>query len=123
MALMDREIFKLLDEFGQQLTLRRTESTYDPTTGDTVTTNNDYDIQGKFSDYDRNLIDGSLVKVGDRQLHISPIDPVSPNSDIAVEPKQGDKIIGSRTEMQVVSVQYIEQAGEPIGYVAQVRSG
>jgi len=123
MALMDREIFKLLDEFGQQLTLRRTTSSYDPTTGDNTTTTNDYDIQGKFSDYDRNLVDGSLVKVGDRQLHISPIDPVSPNSDIAIEPQQGDEIIGSRTKMQVVSVQYIEQAGEPIGYIAQVRSG
>jgi hypothetical protein len=64
-----------------------------------------------------------LVKVGDRQLFISPIDPVSPNTEIAVEPKQGDEIIGSRTKVQVVSVQYIEEGGDVIGYVAQVRNG
>jgi hypothetical protein len=120
---LDRDIFRLIDEYGQQLTLRRQTQSYDPTTGDTTTTTNDYDIQGKFSNYRENLIDGSTVLVGDRQLHISPIDPVSPNGNIAVTPKQGDEIIGSRDKVQIVSVQYIEQSGSPIGYIAQVRSG
>jgi len=123
MALMERDVFRLVEEYGQQLTLRRSTSSYDPTTGSNTTTTNDYDIQGKFSDYQRNLIDGSLVKVGDRQLFISSIDPVNSSNEIAVEPKQGDEIIGSRTKMQVVSVQYIEESADVIGYIAQVRNG
>lgn len=120
---LKRDVYKLVKDKGQQLTLERSTSSYDPTTGETTKTTNQYAISGKFSNYDQSLIDGSLVKEGDRQLFISPVNPEDEGTTISVEPATGDTIEGSREVVQVVSIQTIEESGEVLGYKAQVRHG
>ncbi len=70
---------RLIDDFGKPVTLRRTEATFDPSTGKTVETTQDFDVNGVLEDYSENRVDGTLVKAGDLRLSI-------PARDLSVTP-------------------------------------
>ena len=64
---------KLLSLFGQATQYRRTVTgEYDPVTGTTPTTTTLYDVTAVAFDVDNKLIDGTLIRVGDKQVYSTP---------------------------------------------------
>lgn len=110
----------LLEAFGENLTLKSyTEGTYNPNTGSISRSDNGpYTVQGYFSDYHLEEIDGQSVVKGDRRATLSVVDTsgVSYNS-----PSPGDEISGSNDTVSVVSVRTIYSQGVPVCYICQVR--
>ena len=100
---------ELLTEFGQSITLTRTTGeTTDPVSGavfqgasaDQLTT-------GVMKPYAKNLIDGNLIQVGDKEVVLSP----------TVAPLTTDRI----NDMQIVNITEINPAGTVLIYKVQVR--
>jgi hypothetical protein len=63
-----------LAEFGQAVTLTHTVAgTYDPATGGVTNTTSVQYGTGAMTEWDSRQIDGSLIKIGDRHLLLSPL--------------------------------------------------
>lgn len=63
----------LLAEFGQPVTIRHTESTYDPATGASTQVVTDTVTVGAKFPYGDRAIDGTLILSNDEQLYVSPV--------------------------------------------------
>jgi hypothetical protein len=100
---------ELLTEFGQAITLTRTTGkSIDPVTGAiTPGTSDNQPTIGVIKPYAKNLIDGTLIQVGDKEVILSP----------AIAPLTSDTING----MQVVNITEINPAGTVLVYKVQVR--
>ena len=100
---------ELLTEFGQAVTLtRRTGKSIDPVTGAiTPGTSSDQSTIGVIKPYAKNLIDGTLIQVGDKEAILSP----------AITPLTSDTING----MQIVNITEVNPAGTVLVYKVQVR--
>ena len=100
---------ELLTEFGQAATLTRTTGkVIDPVTGAiTPGTSNDQATIGVIKPYAKNLIDGTLIQVGDKEVVLSPTIP----------PLTSDTING----MQIVNITEVNPAGTVLVYKVQVR--
>jgi hypothetical protein len=87
----------LLDDLGQAMTLQRiTAGAYDPTTGTTSSdTTTNYAGKGRLGDYDDRVIDGTLIKAGNRRCTFLP-------DDKSIVPQVGDKIVVGATTYQVM---------------------
>lgn len=105
----------LIIEFGQSVTVRRqTGSTYDPDTGGSTITTSDETGHGCVIEFDKELIDGSHVRVGDRLLLLSPIG--------VTEPRENDLVIfGSESWQIVPPVSITAPSGVPVLYEVQLR--
>ncbi len=65
---------RLLKGKGQTVTLTHTvPGTYDPTTGQITNTTTTQTGTGAVIDWDARQVDGTLIKVGDRRLLLSPL--------------------------------------------------
>ena len=106
---------ELIAEFGQSVTLKvASNGAYDPETGSTAVTYADQSAKGVVIDYDKKLIDGTKVRIGDRQCLLSPLG--------ITEPKDGDKIAFGAEVWQVVPpVTVTNPAGVPVLYEVQIR--
>jgi len=105
----------LITEFGQPITLKVAAGTaYYPSTGGVTVTYTDQTCNGCTVDFDKDLIDGTKVRIGDRLVLLSPIG--------ISEPTEGDKlVIGSDTWNIVPPVTVTNPAGTPVLYEVQVR--
>jgi hypothetical protein len=101
---------ELLTEFGQTITLERTTGkSTDPVTGIiTGGTPDNQETVGVIKPYKQSLIDGTVIKAGDKEAILSP----------EVEPLMTDTING----MQIVNIDEINPAGTVLAYKLQVRA-
>ena len=101
---------ELLAEFGKTITLERiTGGSTNPVTG--VVTPGSEDNQetvGVVKPYKQSLIDGTIIKMGDKEAILSP----------EVEPLMTDTIEG----MQIININKIDPAGTVLAYKLQVRA-
>ena len=106
---------ELIAEFGQAVTLKVSAgTTYDPETGSSVVTYTDQSGHGCVVEFDKKLIDGTKVRVGDKLVLLSPIG--------ITEPKDGDQlVIGAETWQLVPPVTVTAPAGVAVLYEVQVR--
>lgn len=105
----------LIVEFGQVVTLKVAAGTaYNPATGEVTVTYTDQAGHGCTVDFDKGLIDGEKVRIGDRLVLLSPFG--------LSEPTEGDKlVIGSDTWNVIPPVVVTNPAGTPVLYEVQVR--
>lgn len=107
----------MLDD-GRAMTVRsQTLGTYDPDTGTlTASTDSDYTGVGRLGNYHDAVINGTMIKAGDRRCTI-----VFDNQ--AFVPKVGDRLLVGTDTYAVVNVKERELGGTVIGFTLQVRSG
>ena len=106
---------ELITEFGQSVTLKVSAgAAYDPETGSSVVTYTDQSGHGCVVDFDKKLIDGTKVRIGDKLVLLSPLG--------VSEPKDGDQlVIGAETWQLVPPVTVTAPAGVAVLYEVQVR--
>ena len=103
----------LLAEFGQPVTIRHTESTYDPSTGSSSQTVTDTVTVGAKFPYGDKAINGTLILSGDEQIYLSPVGV----SSLAV----GDRVIFGADTYSIVRIKTIAPAGVAVVHELQVR--
>ena len=103
----------LLSEFGQPVTIRHTESAYDPATGTTTETITDTGTVGAKLPYGDRQIDGTLILSNDEQLYVSPVGVSS------IVP--GDRVIIGSDAYSVVRVKTTAPAGVDVIHELQIR--
>lgn len=106
---------ELITEFGQSVTLKVSAgAAYDPETGSSAVTYTDQVGHGCVIDFDKKLIDGTKVRIGDKLVLLSPIG--------VSEPKDGDQlVIGAETWQLVPPVTVTAPSGVAVLYEVQVR--
>jgi len=110
----------LVNQFGQQVTLRKSlYDPYDPTTGTVVSTDNtDHLVKCYMSSFSLSEVNNDSILSGDRKALL-------PSKDIfgvsLPEPDSEDFIIGFGDTVKVVSVQKIYHADTLVCYICQVR--
>jgi hypothetical protein len=102
----------LLSKFGSSLTLTRvTGATYSASTGQVGTgTTTNFTIRGAFINYSDELMDGTIIRVGDRRLLVSP-------AGSTTTPQIGD-IVGG---LKLIDVRVYAPAGVPVAWACQAR--
>lgn len=102
----------LLAKFGSSLTLIRVSgATYNAGTGQTSTgTTTNFTIRGVFINYSDELMDGTIVRVGDRRLLVSP-------SGSTTVPQIGDAVGG----LKLIDVRSYAPQGVAIAWACQAR--
>jgi len=106
----------LIDKYGKAFTLSKTTGgSFVPATnsysgGSTST----YAVNGVLSDYNKNLIDGSSIRFGDKKLIVAA-------KDLAVTPEANDIIIDSSDNWTIVSVAEVKPASTKLIYELQLR--
>jgi len=105
----------MIYEAGQSMTLKVSSgAAYDPETGSSVVTYTDQSATGCTDEFEKKLIDGTKIRIGDKLVWLSPIG--------ISEPKDGDQlVIGSDTWQVVPPVSVISPAGIACLYGVQVR--
>jgi len=105
----------LIVEFGQSVTHRVQSGTaYDPETGSSVVSYVDSIGHGCVVEFDKKLIDGTKITMGDKLLLLSPIG--------VTEPKDGDLlVIAGETWNVVAPVSVVAPAGIACLYEVQLR--
>src|SRR4051794_12381952 len=123
MALADdlqNDIAAVLDDpdFGRVVTLRKkTAGTYDPATGSGGSASSaDYVTRGIVLGYRDGVIDGTLIKHGDRKVILKV-------KDLAAVPTVGAQMIVGADTYTIVNVKTGELGGTAFVYTLQVRSG
>lgn len=105
---------RLIDRFGQPVTLRRTAGgAFDPVAGSfTGETVEDIETVGLLRRYPDDLIDGTRILATDRQLVLVP--------DVA--PQVGDVTIIGGEVLAVEEVESVRPAGVDVVFTARVRA-
>jgi hypothetical protein len=105
-------ITRLLQKYGSALTLTRTVgATYNPATGTmSAGTPTNFTVRGVFISYKDENVDGTVVRMGDRRLLVSPVGSTT-------VPAIGDRVDG----MQLIDVRVYAPNGAAIGYACQAR--
>ena len=111
-----RKAFAALDDLAGDVTLRRVEASYDPSSGSANNTTTDYTRRAVFDDYSKDELDGQLIQVGDRRVFLLP------DSSAPYIPSIGDKIVDSlSTIWEIKRVMPMQPFGEAFAYELQVR--
>ena len=105
-------VTNLLQKFGSALTLTRTAgATYNPATGTmSAGTPTSFTVRGVFINYQDANVDGTVIRMGDRRLLVSP-------QGSTTVPAIGDTVDG----MQIIDVRTYAPNGVAIGYACQAR--
>ena len=106
-ALFRRMAADLAERFGKDVTIRRTESEYDPGTGSTVET--DYDVPargGPPHDYTASEIKDTLIQQGDTVVDVPAkgLDMTSTGASGSSDPQPSDKLIMDGATWSLVQV-------------------
>ena len=114
---------KLLKGKGQSLTLTKvTAGTYDPTTGGfTGAGTSTQSAYGAIFDYGTKQIDGTLIKVGDKQLLLSAF---KTDGSALIAPALGDTVtVGGVTYTLVEPLKEVNPAGTVVLFDVNLRCG
>ncbi|MBM6442403.1 hypothetical protein JQF37_02020 [Pseudomonas sp. MIL9] len=104
---------------GLELSLLRvTTGEYEPDTGTTPVTTNQYDGSGFRENYNQRDIDGSRIKQGDVKILVSPL--LLDGTDTP-QPISQDKILFDGDTYTVQNVDPWDYAGLAVGFSVQVR--
>lgn len=111
---LDRDVEKLIDRFGYDIVLKRTNDggSYDPATG-TVTAGETTTatVRGVFINYNERDVDGTSVLMDDRKLLLQA-------RGLTMVPETGDTL---DDEVQIISVRTIKAGSTVIAYTCQTR--
>lgn len=114
MALED-DVALLVDDEGRAMTLRRVSSgAYSPSTSSASITSVEVKVKGFLLNYRDDRREDSLVKMGDRKAVIKA-------KGVSVAPQIKDILIIDNREFQIVNTRIIEQKGETVAYICQIR--
>ena len=106
-------LLKLVDRYGQDLTLiKSTTGSYDPATGSATATNDNYIFTGYMYDVQEgiNLTD---IRRGSRKCIIPP-------TNLGTVPDDGDQISGSGDVVSIRSVITMYSGGTVVCYICEV---
>lgn len=108
---------ELLAEFGAAATLSRsTPGAYDPATGTDTPATTTTQCRAAVFDYATRLVDGTLVRQGDRQAFVSVL-------GLTFEPQPSDTMLWGGVTYTVVRVTQTAPSGQAVLYELQVRRG
>lgn len=113
------DVAALLDDadFGRDATFNSLSAgSYDEDTGAVVKSFAPTSCRVMLLNYSDRVIDGELIRVGDRKAILSA-------RDVADPPKTGDTLVVGATTYNIVAAKMIELAGTNVLFVAQVRLG
>jgi len=113
MSFRSFDLYNLLRDFGQPVTLRKVTSdgSYNPSTGSVSgSATTDYTVTGYFYNYDNMNVD--QVVYGKRKCLISALD--------GVEPDTQDAILGNGDTVTISSVTTIFSSGAAVCYICHV---
>jgi len=114
MALED-DVALLIDDEGRAMTLRRVSSgSYSPSTSSATITSVEHSVKGFLLNYRDDRREDSLVKMGDRKAVIK-------SKGLVVAPQITDILIVDNREYQIINARIIEQKGETVAYICQIR--
>jgi hypothetical protein len=106
---------RLSDDFGKAFTIKElTGSSYDPGSGTVTNDYTDHAVTGVVRSYREDLIDGSLVQVGDLSVHV-------PAAQLAFTPDTDDDVILDGTSWSVVNVRRTYSGDQVAYFRLQVR--
>jgi len=110
---------RLINDLGQEFTLRKkAHSDYDPTNPTLTTTDTDYTVRGYAANYKLSEMDGNSVVTGDRKIYLH-------NQDVFCntlpEPNTGDEIVGLGDITVIVGTQKLYYQDVVVCYICQVR--
>jgi len=119
MTIKARDLIRLIDHYGQTLTLKQWNqgAQYDPSTGRALPTYQNVEVTGYVASYDLAEVDGVSVLRGDRKVLFGPLD----NDQLPFEPQVDDIIAGEGADVTIVSVSKIMSNGLTLCHVCQVR--
>ena len=117
MSFRSFDLYNLVNDFGQTVTLRKTTSggTYNPATGevDSATTA-DYSVTAYFYNYDRGIIANvDQVRRGTRKCVISAV-------GLSVEPDDEDQLVGVDDTVNITRVTVIFSGTTKLCYICDV---
>lgn len=119
MSFRSYDLLKLVQDFGEDVTLRkRVSGAYNNATGVVTTTNTDYVVKAYFYDYVPNMIDGNSIVKDDRKVVLG--NKLVNGSDTP-EPDVGDQIAGLNGIVNIIKVTEIRSSGGTMCYILQVR--
>lgn len=113
MSFRSFDLYNLLRDFGQPVTLRKVTSdgSYNPSTGSVSSSaTTDYTVTGYFYNYD--MVNVDQVVRGKRKCLISALD--------GVEPDTQDIILGNGDTVSIASVTTIFSSGGAVCYICHV---
>jgi hypothetical protein len=123
-ALFRRMAADLAERFGKDVTLRRTETEYDPATGSTTTT--DYDVPARAAppqDFTTDYIQDSLIQQGDTVVDVPAegLDMTSTGASGSSAPQPSDKVVIDGTQWGLVQVGAVYGGGDVAVYRLHAR--
>lgn len=117
-ALRDGAVKRLLDNFGQNVTVSVwSEGTYNASTGTATPSYADKAVRGVVLDFKRQEIDGTEIQVGDKKL----IAHTKDTSGVAYTPDAHAKVTIGGAVHEVVQVMPLTPAGTDVLYTLQLR--
>ena len=117
--MLDKDMYSLVDEFGQPVTLRKVSTgTYDTDTGSVENTYTDYSVKVYMAEYTLTELTLDTIIRGDRKALLTAYD----TSGVAIpSPNEGDLLVGVGDTVRVVSTQTIYRGDSVVCYICQVR--
>ena len=108
-------VSKVISKFGGDVTISYMASgTYDPTSGNIKSTQTDVDVKGVLSGVSLREA-GGLIQAGDKLLKVAA-------ADLATAPGTSDRVVIGGVTHQIIQVDTLEQANEPIVYDLVLRA-
>lgn len=102
----------ILNDLGKTLTLRSvTEGSYNVNTGGVTNTTSDTSVIGMLLNYKDLQRDGDIIQQGDSKIVIK----------TGTAPDIQDIILDGSVQYRVISVRQIEESGNDVVYICQVR--
>jgi hypothetical protein len=116
MSFNARDLLKLVQDFGETLTLRKvtTDGTYDAATGTlSGSATTDYSFTGYFYNLAEGTSDLTKTRKGSRAC-------VIPAKGLTVVPDDQDQITGHGDTVNITTVRTIFSGGQPVCYLCEV---
>ena len=116
MSFSARDLLKLVQDFGETLTLRKvtTDGTYNPATGTlSGSATTDYSFTGYFYNLAEGTSDLNQTRKGRRAC-------VIPAKGLSVVPDDQDQILGNGDTVNITTVRTIFSNGQPVCYLCEV---
>lgn len=115
MSFRSYDVLKLVEEHGEDLTLRKKSyGAYDPQTSSTAsTTTTDYSIVGYFYTYNLGVFDPENFDRGNRKCVIAAL-------GLSTSPDTEDEIVGNGNTVHITNVLTMYSGGQALCYICDV---